>query len=321
MRINQNYHIDDPAKPVHEAVVSFEGISSAIGAATGDSLVDVALATQPSYLGQVCKILSGPAAGQILTIAIHAPGTGTLIFSRPCSNAAGAIVQVAAGTQYCIISQLGIDISGIVMSSLVPMFLETWQDEGGISIADWVVTNPATGGAWVRGAVGGSLRAISTPNLNETARLRSTVQWLDTPLNYGINSILTQLNLEFELRLGNVANLDNGICVFGWTGAAAADRTNNNIIAFALIGDALQTVTDNGGVETVNTGFGEVLTNFNKLRIQCFANVVQFWLNGAIIATHVTNLPTTPMYLNFYVDTEAGGAASIEVGVNRIWGG
>ena len=36
-----------------------------------------------------------------------------------------------------------------------------------------------------------------------------------------------------------------------------------------------------------------------------------FYLNEVLIAAHTTNVPAIPSYPNFYIDTEAGGAAGI----------
>jgi len=196
---------------------------------------------------------------------------------------------------------------------------EGWQDELGIDFTVWTVTNPATGVAWARGADGADLMASSIPNANETARLRSNQRWVAAPTLYGTNKILRRLILEFEMQLANVANMDNTLCFFGLTPAIGNDRSSNNIIGFALLADVLQTLTDLGGVETVNTGFGETLTNKNKLRIEVLLNTVRFYLNETLLATHITNLADLPMYLNFFVDTEAGGAATIKVGVTRAW--
>ena len=196
---------------------------------------------------------------------------------------------------------------------------EGWQDEAGIDLTVWTLTNPATGVAWARAADGADLMASSIPNANETARLRSNQRWVAAPTLYGINKVLRCLILEFEFQLANVANLDNTLCFFGLTPAIGNDRSSNNIIGFSLLADVLQSVTDLAGVETTNTGFGETLTNKNKLRIEILLNTVRFYINETLVASHVTNLPDQPMYLNFFADTEAGGTATIKLGIVRAW--
>lgn len=210
------------------------------------------------------------------------------------------------------------DLLGMATRPAIYLY-EGWQDEAGIDAAVWTWANPATGVAWARGADGADLMATSIPNANETARLNSNQRWVVAPTLYGTNKVLRKFILEFEMQLANVANLDNALCLFGLTPAVGNDRSSNNIIGFALLADVLQTVTDLAGAETVFTGFGETLTNKNKLRIEIYANVIQFYLNEALIATHTANLPDQPMYLNFFTDTEAGGAATFKLGISRCW--
>jgi len=122
-----------------------------------------------------------------------------------------------------------------------------------------------------------------------------------------------------RVKTCDVANIDNTISFLGLTTGTADDRTTNNIIGWGLNADVLQSVTDNAGVETTNTGFGETLTNWNKLAIDVYSGGVRFYINETLKATHIANLPDNPVYLNFYVDTEAGGAATIELGIIRAY--
>lgn len=105
MRLPDGFHIDNIAFPLVQAYISYWGVSSAIGSALGITLVDANLATEPSYDGNVLKILSGPSAGQARTIATHVGGTLTV--GVAFTNPAGAVQQQAAGTLYVILSALG----------------------------------------------------------------------------------------------------------------------------------------------------------------------------------------------------------------------
>lgn len=201
-----------------------------------------------------------------------------------------------------------------------PVYMyEGWQDELGIDFTTWAVTHPATGTAWGRGAAGAYLRAMSVPNANETARLVGTDRWIAAPGVYGVDTIIRRLVFEFEMRLTAVANLDNALSFFGFTPGQADNRGTNGIMGWGLLADALQSITDVGGVESVNTGFGEVLTVWNKYRMDIYSGHVVYSLNETQLADHVANLPDTLMYPDFFIDTEAGGAATIEIGIVRIW--
>jgi len=321
MRLPGGYHIDDPALPVLQATVSYWDVSTDAGAAAGTSLVCANLANEPSYQGQMAKILDGGAAGQVRPIISHVGNT--IAWVNPCTDNTGAVQQIAAGTRFCIINiggGGGADIIGMLARPRVS-FIETWQDELGIDFTVWTPTNPATGAAWTRGAAGAYLRATSVPNANETARLRSNQRWMAAPGVYGANTILRWLTWEFEMRLTNLANLDNTLSLFGLTPNVGDNRASNNILSWALVGagNALQSVTDLAGVETVNTGFGENLANWNKFRIEVLAGTVRFYLNEVLVATHVANLPDQPMYFNWFYDTTAGGAATAEIGIVRAW--
>lgn len=228
---------------------------------------------------------------------------------------------------------LSIAIAWIIahLSELRPemRLYEGWQDELGIDFTLWSLTHPATGAAWGRGAGTGvmiaDLVAAAAPNANETARLVGNQRWPFGPELSGVNSILRVIELEWEFAIGTLANLDNALTVFGWGPTQVITRATNNIAAFALVGagNALQTVTDEAGVETVNTGFGENLANKNKLKITSvqIAGVatVQFYLNETLIASHITDLPDLPMYPNWFFDTGAGGACAHEIGIIRVW--
>jgi hypothetical protein len=201
----------------------------------------------------------------------------------------------------------------------LPSLSETWQEETGISEDLWLLTQPATGTPWARTAAGAYLEASCIPALNETARMVSTMRWIVAPDTYGDNTVIRKMVFEFSMKLTNVANLDNTLCFFGLTPGQADTRATNGIAGFALLADALQTVTDDAGAETVNTGFGETLTNWNKFRMEIYAGHVKFFLNGTQIADHAANLPDAPAYIDFYFDTEAGGTATPEIGILRAW--
>jgi len=93
---------DSPSKPLLQALISYQGITDAVGAATGLTIVCGDLVNEPSYDGLLCKIRSGPAAGQVKPIYVQAGNT--LTFATPWTNAAGAVQQITAGTLFDILS-------------------------------------------------------------------------------------------------------------------------------------------------------------------------------------------------------------------------
>lgn len=187
----------------------------------------------------------------------------------------------------------------------------------------WTCTSPATGSAWAQTYANGFSYSTTIPNADETARatVSSTRYNIYLPISsMTINSVIKRFIYEFEMKLANVANMDNTKCFFGLTTLNTDDRSSNDIIGFGLASDVLTTVTDSGGTETVNTTFGETLTNHNKFRIECYLNGVKFYLNEALLSTHTTNIPNIGQgSAMFYIDTEAGGAATLSIGITRYW--
>jgi len=321
-------YLDQPSALLIPSLVSVLSQTTADGLATGMSLVDAGLIGQPGYAGQEVIIIDGGAAGQSRGIDTHNLVTGTLTVDHAFTNALGAPSQILAGTRYIIKPFPGTSLLGpvAVLDMLTRprvSLYEGWQDELGIDFTVWTVLNSATGVPWGRGFAGGYLRATGSCGANEVERLVTTTRWLDSSPTFGVNTILRRLIVEFEMRLNNVVSMDNTQCFFGLTPDQANIRTSNNIAGFALLADVLQTVTDAGGVEEANTGFGENLGLFNKFRLEAYDNVgvntIDFYLNEVLIARHIVQIPNIPSYLNFYVDSEAGLGAAPEVGIVRIW--
>lgn len=242
------------------------------------------------------------------------------LVARICNKDSGETFDPATDS----LEALAIAVAAAPRTMPTLSLYEGWKDDvAGIDPSLWDRTNPATGTAWANdagtGAMVGTLRAMTAPNANETARLRSMQRWLATPDLFLTNSIVKGLLIEWEMAItAGLANLDNTLTFWGFTAGGTATRATNNIIGFGLVGDALQTITDDGGAESVNTGFGEALANRNLLGMVLGAGSVGFYLNGTLIATHVTNLPDNPCYLNFFLDTEAGGACTFQLGPIRM---
>lgn len=91
--------------------------------------------------------------------------------------------------------------------------------------------------------------------------------------------------------------------------------------AIAIQTNQLGSVTDSAGTETTGAGFIDTPTNWTKLRMEIFEGHVYFFTDDfkEPRAVHSTNLPDAPMWQNYYLDTTAGGAATIELGTIRLW--
>ena len=105
MRTPAGLRIDSPSWPLLQAHISYWGITSAVGLATGTTLECADLANEPSYVGLSVKILDGGAAGQVR--AIQAIVAGVITVAPAFTNAVPAAQQIAAGTRFVILSAAG----------------------------------------------------------------------------------------------------------------------------------------------------------------------------------------------------------------------
>ena len=107
MRIPQSgLVINNPAWPLLQTMISYWGTTDAIGDALGLTLIDSQCGTaglQPSYVGQIVKVLGGGAAGQVRIIDTHNLATGTIAVVNPWTDSTGVVQQIAASTDFVII--------------------------------------------------------------------------------------------------------------------------------------------------------------------------------------------------------------------------
>ena len=204
----------------------------------------------------------------------------------------------------------------------VNYFTATWVNEV-IDATIWTSTDPVTNpNATVTTAGEGYTKFRMWLVANETGRLVSAARWKCTPNLFNTNTTARRTIVEFEMNLTDQTNLDNTATFWGLSEGVADTAASNDIIGFMLAADVLQTITDNGGSQEVNTTFSETLSNWNKFRIDIQQDVVIFYLNDTLIATHedVADLPDEMMYLNFYCDTEGGaGPTHMDLGWIRVW--
>ncbi len=95
-------HVDTPADRLVVAGISCWATTDADGSPLGVTLVCGRLAAEPNYDGLPVKILTGPAAGQVKEIQVHAGNT--LIVGDAFTNPAGAVQQITVGTLFVILS-------------------------------------------------------------------------------------------------------------------------------------------------------------------------------------------------------------------------
>lgn len=187
----------------------------------------------------------------------------------------------------------------------------------------WQTTVAATG--TVSTLTAGSLRVVrlNCPAGADQARFGGQRK-IVTPISPGTNYLYTRLTMEWSAILVNVANHENANFIMGMgdeaAGATIDHRGANDALGFILVSDALNTLTDSGGTETVTVvPSAPTLTNYNRYKIVIENGSVQFYVNKVLEVTHTTNIPALPLKINFVVISEAAVAAELRIGPLRCW--
>ena len=139
------------------------------------------------------------------------------------------------------------------------------------------------------------------------------------------NCVVQRVIMEWMYRVVSLANIDNTGFLMGIqaNGSAGAGRSTADMIGFILDADALNTLTDDGGTESITAvGGSPTLTNWNKARIELRVGAVDFYHNGGNLITHSTAANIPPDYIDaftFRVISEAAVACELHIASVRIW--
>ena len=193
-----------------------------------------------------------------------------------------------------------------VLSSVgLPYLIETWQ--AAIDPAVWTIDLGGTTGSVLRDITEEPYQKVILAGAAnaDTARLHTVSEWQLGANTWGANTFNKLLIMEWEAKFANVADIENTAFFMGLAAGVAATRATMNIAGFILTADALNSITDNGGVETVNAVGAPVLTNWMKLAIVAYNGMIEFYVNEVMQARHVTNLPEYNVHGMFYLPQEA----------------
>lgn len=204
-----------------------------------------------------------------------------------------------------------------------PSLIEDWLD--GVDPLVWTLTDPVAGVAWTLTDNSGVRTVQTIPNASRFVRLVSTRRWIST-LSSGVNFNLRKFIVEWEMTGANFANIDDVTFIAGLSTGLADDKSTPNVIGFCLsAAKALTAYSSNGGntEETALPAVGAPNT-FQKFRLELYSNYVDYYVNGILVASHVSNaapfaVPSGMFYHQFYAATTAGGAATLIVGGRRCW--
>jgi len=169
---------------------------------------------------------------------------------------------------------------------------------GYISIANATGWEP-TNCSYVGAASGGPGSAAITSKL--TATLDSTI--------------------IFEGRIAAYVEGSIGQIVYGdrQPRGLRAGTDENNAIEFRSASSSIEARTVASGIATTTNYYvGIIINNWNWVyRIEANSSMVKFYVNGILIATHTTNIPTTP--LNVYMGTRYDGYGNVPVSADYLY--
>mgnify|MGYP001602016947 FL=1 len=175
----------------------------------------------------------------------------------------------------------------------------------------WATAVVATGTAAAATVSNRRVLRLNCPAASDTARGRVLGQVTNPQGASATNDVYQQLVLEFVMALGTVANIDNAQFIVGLGAAGTEIRTTADVIGFILVSDALNTLTDSGGTETVTVvSSGPTLTSFNKYKIVVRNGAVDFYVNDVLKNTHTANITAVLVIPFFFCFAEAATGAT-----------
>jgi len=206
----------------------------------------------------------------------------------------------------------------------LPYLTDFFEDET-ISADVWDKTVTNTGAITFAIDAGYKYVNLSTGATDVSTAVLNTDQRFEfRPNSFNlVQSVITRIVLEWDMRLTNVANMLNTSVLFGFGNSKTSIRTSDNIAGFILDGDVLKSITDNSGTEELtDVSDGITVTNWNKYRITALpGNIVQFYINDAVVATHnnAASLPNDAMYIIFHNANDSAADADVDVAHIRQW--
>ena len=189
----------------------------------------------------------------------------------------------------------------------------------------WTVTVGATGTAAVASVSGVRVLALLAPAISDTALVnhKATLTNPGARAPTASTAIWRTVVMEWEMKLANVASIDNTKFIAGIYSGAAAGRDQNDASGFILASDLLNTLVDNAGTETVTVvSPAPTLTDWNKYKHIIRASTQhEFYVNDVLVDTRTTNLPVTSGLLaaQFYLVSDAAADPRVDIGPVRIW--
>lgn len=206
----------------------------------------------------------------------------------------------------------------------VPYLIETWQ-AAAIDATVWT-TVLTVGGTVTRSVAEEPYQKVILAGAaaGDAARLHTIHEWQLAPDTWGANTFNKLLIMEWEAFIDHITEIDNATFWMGLTAGNLDTAASNHIAGFCLVGDALQTRTNDATGPTTKAVAGPpTLDQWRKYGIVAYNGIIEFYLNEALVNRHITvpdaeDLPDVNAHGQFYLLQEAAGAGTGELHVATI---
>lgn len=188
----------------------------------------------------------------------------------------------------------------------------------------WTTTLGGTGSASANVSAGHRLMNLSCgAGLDAAAISSKRLFGVPDQLPTAAATIHRKLIVEWMAALVSVANTDNAVFNMGLAPSDGGVRTTGDLIGFVLVSDALNTLTDVNGTETLTVvSSPPTLTDWNKYRIEIERSTGDqlFYVNEVLKNRHTTTYERAISgRINFNTASEIAVASQLLIGPVRCW--
>lgn len=202
---------------------------------------------------------------------------------------------------------------------LKELWIHTTADDTNV----WTVAATGTGTTAVSAAGDGKVhRLFSGGALDDVARTISRPYAPNVLSITNASEMYTKVIAEWMMQFVEPTDENNAAFLAGFLAqnAGGTDRSSTNALGFILASDALNTLSDKAGTETVTVATGAPsLTEWNTYRITMTNGNIAFAVNGVTLVNNTTNLPLKPLQFTIVNKQEAAGTAGVRLGPVAIW--
>lgn len=125
------------------------------------------------------------------------------------------------------------------------------------------------------------------------------------------------VNYSFRAYLNNASgsgDLNNGLGVYASGGVSRTDSSNERAV-FCLNGSTVYAITCDGSA-TTETALSVTSSTWNNYRIRLTSTEARFYVNGVLVATHTTNIPSSN---NQTVTVHGGTTSGDNISLSSNW--